>query len=51
MISKRVSAWPALGKRVMDVTAVDGLDDGQNAPALYLVWYDTASNPLKLDTF
>ena len=34
-----------------NVTAADGLDNGGGAPALYLVWYDTASNQLKLDTF
>jgi hypothetical protein len=34
-----------------NVTPADGVDNGVDAPALYLVWNDTASGMLKVDTF
>jgi hypothetical protein len=34
-----------------NVTPADGIDDGVHAPPLYLTWFDTAGNQLKVDTF
>jgi hypothetical protein len=34
-----------------NVTPADGVDDGSDAPALYLVWFDTGTSQLRLDSF
>jgi len=34
-----------------NVIPADGVDNGVDAPALYLVWYDTGTAGLKVDTF